>query len=104
MRRIYMNPKNKEILFILNNGHQDNQPLTRKVRELGVYSELHPKDISIEKIQQLSPKGLIVTGELEDEEQLIALEIPILVIDDNLAQLRKGFSQTVSEDIKQTDH
>ncbi len=51
-----------ELILILDFGSQYSQLIARRVRELGVYSELHPYNISIEKITSLKPKGIIPKG------------------------------------------
>ncbi len=51
-----------ELILILDYGSQYTQLIARRVRELGVYSELHPYNISIEKIRALNPKGIILSG------------------------------------------
>ena len=51
-----------EFILVLDFGSQYNQLITRRVRELGVYSELHDNEISIEEIKKLNPKGIILSG------------------------------------------
>ena len=51
-----------ELVLILNFGGQYNQLIARRVRECNVYSEVVPYDISIEKIKEKNPKGIIFTG------------------------------------------
>jgi GMP synthase (glutamine-hydrolysing) len=51
-----------ETVLILDYGSQYSQLIARRVRELGVYSELHPFNIPLEKIRALKPKGLILSG------------------------------------------
>jgi GMP synthase (glutamine-hydrolysing) len=51
-----------ERILILDFGAQYSQLITRRVRELGVYSELHPYDLSIEAIRRFRPKGIILSG------------------------------------------
>ena len=53
--------KNKLIL-ILDFGGKYNQLIARRVRECNVYSEVVPFDISIDKIKEKNPKGIIFTG------------------------------------------
>lgn len=54
--------KTNELILILDFGGQYNQLIARRVRECNVYSEVVPFDISIEKIKEKSPKGIIFTG------------------------------------------
>ena len=53
--------KNESIL-ILDFGGQYNQLIARRVRECNVYSEVVPFNISIEKIKEKNPRGIIFTG------------------------------------------
>jgi GMP synthase (glutamine-hydrolysing) len=51
-----------ELVLVLDFGAQYAQLIARRVRELGVYSELYPFNIPIEKIKALNPKGIILSG------------------------------------------
>ena len=53
---------NKELIIVLDFGGQYNQLIARRVRESGVYCEVHPYKISIEKLKEKNPKGIILTG------------------------------------------
>ena len=53
--------KNEKIL-ILDFGGQYNQLIARRVRERNVYCEVHPHTMSINKIKEFNPKGIIFTG------------------------------------------
>ena len=53
---------NKELVLILDFGGQYNQLIARRVRECNVYSEVIPYNISLEKIKEKAPKGIIFTG------------------------------------------
>jgi GMP synthase (glutamine-hydrolysing) len=52
----------KEIVVILDFGSQYTQLIARKVRELGVYCEIFPYNVSLKKIGSLKPTGLILSG------------------------------------------
>ncbi len=54
--------KSNETILILDFGGQYNQLIARRVRECNVYSEVVPHDITIEKIKEKKPKGIIFTG------------------------------------------
>ncbi|BFH60275.1 glutamine-hydrolyzing GMP synthase [Paenibacillus azoreducens] len=54
--------KPNEIIVVLDFGGQYNQLIARRIRDLGVYSELMPFNTPIEKIRELSPKGIVFSG------------------------------------------
>ena len=81
--------KSKELILILDFGGQYNQLIARRVRKCNVYSEVVPYNISIEKIKEKNPKGIIFTGGPasvygEDSpkcsEEIFNLGIPVLGI------------------------
>ena len=81
--------ESKELILILDFGGQYNQLIARRVRECNVYSEVVPYDISLEKIKEKNPKGIIFTGGpasvyYEDSpkcaEGIFELGIPVLGI------------------------
>jgi GMP synthase (glutamine-hydrolysing) len=49
-------------ILILDFGSQYSQLIARRVRELGVYCELHPHTLPREKIEAFSPCGIIFSG------------------------------------------
>lgn len=51
-----------EKIIILDFGSQYTQVIARKVREIGVFAEIHPFSISKEKLLDLNPKGIILSG------------------------------------------
>ena len=78
-----------EKVLVLDFGGQYNQLIARRVRECSVYCEVHPYSMSIEKIKEFNPKGIILTGGpnsvyLEDSpicgKELFELGIPVLGI------------------------
>lgn len=78
-----------ELVLVLDFGGQYNQLIARRVRECNVYCEVHPYNLSIEKIKELNPKGIIFTGGPASvygagsplcEKEIFDLNIPILGI------------------------
>ena len=78
-----------EKVLVLDFGGQYNQLIARRVRECNVYCEVHPHTMSIEKIKEFNPKGIIFTGGpnsvyLKDspliDKAIFDLNIPILGI------------------------
>jgi GMP synthase (glutamine-hydrolysing) len=51
-----------ELVLILDYGSQYSQLIARRIREAGVYSQLHPFSIPVERIRKLKPKGIILSG------------------------------------------
>jgi GMP synthase (glutamine-hydrolysing) len=52
----------KQVILILDFGSQYTQLIARRVREQNVYSEIHPFDLSIERIRAMNPTGIILSG------------------------------------------
>ncbi|MCR5813031.1 MAG: glutamine-hydrolyzing GMP synthase [Desulfovibrio sp.] len=52
----------RNTVLIIDYGSQVTQLIARRVREAGVYSEIHPFDTDIAKIKALSPKAIILSG------------------------------------------
>jgi GMP synthase (glutamine-hydrolysing) len=76
-------------ILILDFGAQYSQLIARRVREGHVYCELHPADMSLEKIEAFAPTGIILSGGpssvLDDdapdlEPRVLEMGIPILGI------------------------
>ena len=51
-----------EKILVLDFGGQYNQLIARRVRECNVYCEVHPYNMSLEKIKEYNPMGIIFTG------------------------------------------
>ena len=49
-------------IIVLDFGGQYKQLIARRVRELGVYCEIHPYTRSLEELLGMEPKGIILTG------------------------------------------
>ena len=53
---------NKEKIIVIDFGGQYNQLVARRVRECHVYCEIYSYKTDIEKIKEMNPKGIILTG------------------------------------------
>lgn len=51
-----------DTIIILDFGSQYTQLIARRIRALGVYCKIFPYNTSVEKLQQLNPRGLIFSG------------------------------------------
>ncbi len=49
-------------ILVLDFGGQYTHLIARRVRDLGVYSEILPFDASLEKLKKVDPKGIILSG------------------------------------------
>jgi GMP synthase (glutamine-hydrolysing) len=79
----------QEMIIVLDFGGQYNQLIARRIRDLGVYSELHPNTITVEEIKAMNPKGIIFSGGPNSvygegaprcDEEIFELGIPVLGI------------------------
>lgn len=79
----------KELVIVLDFGGQYNQLIARRVRECNVYCEVHPHTLSLDKIKEMNPKGIIFTGGPNSvykeesprcEKAVLEMGIPILGI------------------------
>ena len=52
----------KELVIVLDFGGQYNQLVARRVRECNVYCEIYSYRTDINKIKEMNPKGIILTG------------------------------------------
>ena len=50
------------MILILDFGSQYTQLIARRVREARVYCEIHPYNLALERIRELNPKGIILSG------------------------------------------
>ncbi|MBR6342700.1 MAG: gamma-glutamyl-gamma-aminobutyrate hydrolase family protein, partial [Selenomonadaceae bacterium] len=77
------------MILVLDFGGQYNQLIARRVRENHVYCEVHPHTLALEKIRDMAPKGIILTGGPNSvygeeavlcSEELFHMGIPVLGI------------------------
>ncbi|WNF36891.1 glutamine-hydrolyzing GMP synthase [Bacillaceae bacterium IKA-2] len=78
-----------ERIIVLDFGGQYNQLIARRIRDLGVFSELHPHTLTADELKALNPKGIIFSGGPNSayaegaprcDEKIFELGIPILGI------------------------
>ncbi|PRX69727.1 GMP synthase (glutamine-hydrolysing) [Cohnella sp. SGD-V74] len=51
-----------EMIVVLDFGGQYNQLIARRIRDLGVYSELLPFNTPADKLREMAPKGIVFSG------------------------------------------
>ncbi|MGD8478053.1 MAG: gamma-glutamyl-gamma-aminobutyrate hydrolase family protein, partial [Burkholderiales bacterium] len=76
-------------ILVLDFGSQYTQLIARRVRELGVYCELHPHDVSDQFLDEYAPRGIILSGGPASvyegdtprvEQKVLELGVPVLGI------------------------
>ena len=100
-----LDKKNIDTILVLDFGSQYTQLIARRVRELDVFSEILPWDISTEKIRNLNPNGIILSGGPDSvtsantpriPEVIFELDIPILGICYGMQTLAEQFGGQVT--------
>ena len=81
----------QDMILILDLGSEENPKIAREIRALGVYTEIHPHDITAEELAALSGvKGIILNGgpnrvvdgvEIDASEAVYGAGLPILKAD-----------------------
>ena len=51
-----------DIIIVLDFGGQYTHLITRRIRDLGVYSEILPHDVNLDEIKKKKPKAIILSG------------------------------------------
>jgi len=78
-----------EKILILDFGSQTTQLIARRIREQKVYCEIHPYNMPLEKIRQMAPRGIVLSGgpssvydqgAPHSDKGIFDLDIPVLGI------------------------
>ena len=94
-----------EKIIILDFGSQYTQLIARRIRELGVYSEILSCNTSYKKILKANPKGIIISGgpesvnaknTLKVDPKILDSEIPVLGICYGMQLMSKHFRGSVN--------
>ena len=102
----------QDMIVILDLGSTENAAIARRVRELGVYSEIHPHDITPEELKALqNVKGIILNGgenrvvdgaAVEISPELYQCGYPMLAIDHPTAKCDRKLEKAPDEvDLKE---
>lgn len=99
----------QDMIVILDLGSTENTTVARKIRELGVYSEIHPHDITPEELGKLqNVKGIILNGgenrivdgaAVDIAPGLYELGYPMLAIDHPTAKCEQRLADLPDEEI-----
>ena len=88
----------QDMIVILDLGGRNNTVIARTIRKLGVYSEIHPHDISLAKLSQLpNIKGIIINGggnnlvdgvKIDVDHRIYTAGYPIMVVNHEPAEAK----------------
>ena len=102
-------------ILVIDLGATNNTDIAREVRSLGVYSEIHPHDLTSDQLASLdNVKGIILNGgenrivdgvEIDASQALYSADVPILSVDhkgsdkwpDDEDELRNQLDKFVSD-------
>ncbi len=97
----------QDMIVILDLGSTENTVIARQIRDLGVYSEIHPHDITPQELGALdNVKGIILNGgenrvvdgtPVDVSPELYTLGYPMMAIDHPTAKCDKQFVQLPDE-------
>ena len=81
----------QDMIVILDLGSKENTRVAREIRELGVYTEIHPHDITAEQLALLpNVKGIILNGgvnrvvdgvEIDASDAVYGAGVPLMAVD-----------------------
>ena len=81
----------QDVILVLDLGSEENPKLAREIRALGVYSEIHPHDLTAAELSAIpNVRGVILNGgknrvvdgvAIDASDAVYALNVPILAVD-----------------------
>jgi GMP synthase (glutamine-hydrolysing) len=98
--------RTKDVILVLDFGSQYTQLIARRIREGKVFSQIVPFNISAEKIKELAPKGLVLSGgpmsvydknAPHPDKEIFKLGLPVLGICYGMQVITKMFGGRVNK-------
>ena len=99
----------QDMIVILDMGSTENTVVARQIRDMGVYSEIHPHDITVDKLKALNNvKGIILNGGENRVVDGVAIDVcdciyeagfPVMAIDHPTAKCKETYAEIPSEDV-----
>ena len=97
----------QDMIVILDLGSVENTTIAREIRDLGVYSEIYPHDITVEEMNKLSNvKGIILNGgenrivdglPVDIDDALYTLGVPMISIDHPTSKTKRKWDKLPME-------
>ncbi|WP_294145010.1 glutamine-hydrolyzing GMP synthase [uncultured Clostridium sp.] len=102
----------QDMIVILDLGSTENTVIARQIRDMGVYSEIHPHDITVAELKALqNVKGIILNGGENRVVDGAAVDVgpeiyncgyPVMSIDHPTAKCEQQLSELPSEEVLRT--
>ena len=99
----------QDMIVILDLGSTENTVIARQIRDMGVYSEIHPHDITVDELKALdNVKGIILNGGENRVVDGVAVDVcdciyeagfPVIAIDHPTAKCSETYDAIPSEDV-----
>ena len=81
----------QEVILVFDLGSEENPKIAREIRALGVYSEIHPHDLTAAQLAEIpNIRGIILNGgknrivngvAIDASKAIYALDVPVLAVD-----------------------
>ena len=98
----------QDMIVILDLGSTENTVLARQIRDMGVYSEIHPHDITVDELKALNNvNGVILNGgenrvvdgaSVDVMDALYTCGIPMISINHPTSKCEKAYAEMPGED------
>ena len=99
----------QDMIVILDLGSTENTVLARQIRDLGVYSEIHPHDITVEELNKLdNVKGIILNGgenrivdgvAVEVNDEIYTCGYPVISVDYPGSKCEVQYAELPSDEV-----
>ena len=99
----------QDMIVVLDLGSTENTVLARRIRNLGVYSEIHPHDITVDELKALdNVKGIILNGgenrvvdgaAVEVREELYECGYPMISVDYPASECETRYETLPSDEV-----
>ena len=99
----------QDMIVILDLGSTENTVIARQIRDMGVYTEIHPHDITVDELKKLTNvKGIIINGGVNRVVDGAAVEVlpeiydcgyPVMAIDHPTAKCEAAYAEIPSDDV-----
>ena len=99
----------QDMIVILDMGSTENTVVARQIRDMGVYSEIHPHDITVDELKALNNvKGIILNGgenrvvdgtPVEVCDCIYEAGYPVMAIDHPTAKCDEKYEEIPSEEV-----